>query len=331
MPQVADPVTVDATHLHTDQGVVWAQTGTRPPCNTGLSVAEFLTQAPLARASARVLGCRENAPLIVFLYQMRARGRLASVQVASPLVGRITSERENPAWLLNRMRTFRQRQSLGGWHEVGEVEILSYILATLFQKGEHHHTLELLCVHPAWSALEFIPHLDAFKAAELLSLILDPRWYIDPEKPNRSGKLHRHLGLYPAAITAIRRGRVTTDPVRRCKLALECWKTAEGPGEAAADGTPGYFLWRRWSARYDNSEIADLRTTQALMTYIRLNWLDGLYRARAIGAGKLIVGDGLFVPEYFFQDKAEVDAFYAHRQRCDARIRTTTFDDLGQG
>ena len=110
----------------------------------------------------RVVGNMDNAPLISALYTLKLRKELESLQVVTPLVCSTHTERQDPEFVLYSMRNFTQSPSLGGFHEVTQLDYPSYALINELYYQEHGNEFELtelsrryLEAHPVWPALSF--------------------------------------------------------------------------------------------------------------------------------------------------------------------------------
>lgn len=302
--------------LHTGPaGDVWGMDGTQPPTRVG-TFGEFIESPLFAGATnVRVPGMRRNVPLILTLHQRRQEQRLARVEVGSPLMGRTRQERDNPQAMLLRMREVSGGvpSSLGGWHEFVESDYPSYQLAAqLDRNGDKFDDQigHLLHAHPAWKFLDFMPHLNPGAVARLLAEILDPRWFVDRERPDSPAKLRAFTGLRAQTVAAVRAGDVATDTARRCQLTMQAWQ-GDGPTEAAAK-QPGYCLWRKWFT-IEDPQLATQRVSQDFITFLRLTWLD------AIMAESGRATDWLFDPEQFFKKDDDAIAFRQHRGRVSRR------------
>lgn len=308
-------------------GSVWYVEGAKAAVRSPLDVHDF-PDGPEAARSARVrlLGTWDNAPLIARFYAFKKQGRIASVSVASPMVGKTNGERGDPRLMLSRMRAHPWPASLGGYHEVTGLDYAPYLLATFFQHdlASPERVGQALRGHPVWEYISFIPHLDPMRVAYLLASILDPRWYsrwdadFDEWNPRDyvkasskdENRMNAFLGLDPATMAAARRGK-DKGHEDRCRAALAAWKTRDVPPPAHARD-PRYFLWRRWRT-FDSEAKADLRVTQIFVDFLRQCWLDAIYMGSGI-RGASGRPDGLFAPDHFFQP-GEAAAFREHLRR----------------
>jgi hypothetical protein len=282
--------------VHTGpDGQVWFLDGDRPPENSGVLVEPFLSSPQVRKAEkVRILGVPENASLAISLYNLK-NGRLNSLEVCSPLACETSARREKPEHVLFDMRKWTMHHaSCGGWHEFQDLDYPSYAIADALRTGATPgHTARFLKDHPAWPALAGIPHLFPIGICGLISAILDPRFFIDQDDPDRLSKLEAFLGLDPK-IAAV--GGKTDSPTKqhnRYRLLLDCWKN-DDPGQQAASGSPELFVWRAYYAAGGGWK-GDLRASQRFVHYLRHTWLNALYPHRK--------GEPLFVPEHFFSDK----------------------------
>lgn len=323
------------TKLHVHRGTVWALKGAGLAECTGMSVADFMQSNRLAGAeSIRLVGDCANASLIVDLWRLKQSGQLGSVQLASPLVCPTKADRSNPEAVLYYMRRFARPRSLGGFHEMDHNDCHTYRLVAAVRNQPvpalTSAVRECLHQHPAWYPLQFVSRLDHWAVAQLLATIIDPRWYIDPSRPDRSAKLVAFLGLNPKTQAGV------TDPSKprweghnRCDLVRKCWQNPEALNdvkdtyqrcaphvvvEATRFGlSPHDFVWRVWGNRAGYSVAkdpptpsavaADLRASQKFVTFLRLTWLDRLTEAVVKG------GMSLFRARDFFRFPEEAKAF----------------------
>jgi hypothetical protein len=198
-------VVTDATlKVHTDAktGSVWLIDGDGPPGDTGRDSERFAAELPPGPLTVRVLGFRENARLISSLYRRRPAHPGLSVEVGRPVV--VPWEQldgQGPEHVLFEIRQLAVQcpSSMGGWHALTDREYAGYALTALLNSGpaDAHHVADLLGRHAAWPALSFITHLDLQATAQVLAEIGDPRWFIDPERPDSMSRLRSYFGLPP--------------------------------------------------------------------------------------------------------------------------------------
>ena len=327
--------------LHIEHGMIWYLVGDGLPRASYKTVETFLDSDVLAAAeSVRVVGSADNALLILALAARQKAGQLAAVEVVTPLVCATAAERADPAMVLYRMRQFVRAPSLGGYHQVTDTDIAMYqLVVSMQQEGWTPETQKALMAHPVWYPLRFIPALNPQQCALLLAEIVDPRWYIDVYCPDRGAKLEAYLGLDPktqAGVT-IRRAKKTRRH-KICSTVLACWKRPHlydnvvdrfelaGPRPFAnsneAGLRPGDFPWRVWGyvrgvgpgSRQPGrgGVLADLRASQRFVAFLRLVWLQEMYRDAVLPEQ----GAPLFRPDQFFSLYVE-EAQAFTRYMCD--------------
>jgi len=328
--------------LHTHRGKIWYLDGDYTARCASESPEAFLESDLFAHTErVRLVGNAANARLIMYLYDLKQKSRLESVQVCTPLVCPVDKHRQKPEAMLIGMRNFTRAASLGGFHEVAEADYRSYALSATLTQGTLRGqpvdaaALKLLRGHPAWRPLSFIQSIDKLSLAGLLAYILDPRWYIDQCAPDRLGKLEAWLGLNPKTQAGVTDMRSRWRHHCRCQVVLNCWKdqaleenvryrfelSAPKPieGSLLAGYAPWDFAWRRWGhklgiGRPDAPEgdpvMADLRGSQLFIRFLRHVWLSELYRDSAATPEQ---NAALFRPADFFRHPTEIAAYELHQ------------------
>lgn len=323
-----------ALKLHVDAGIVWTLRGCEHPASTRCNVADAIGGNLLdSKDTVRVVGTRENAELILKLYEYLSLGGIRSLQLVTPLVCSTAADRRRPEAVLYHMRRFNKSPSLGGYHEATKDDFVAYALAVELDNCDGDSLTEcasrLLDEHPAWRHMTFIPDLHKVECAKLLATILDPRWYIDLCKPDRGAKLEAYLGLNPKTQDCVT-SRLDGPRWRhhaRCTLVADCWFSLDmfdavnetydkygikDFGRLDECGLrPGDFLWRiwgthmgvPWSNKLCDHVKAQLRASQKFVNFIRLTWLAQLYSSCDY------VDASLFRASDFFPHVVEVQAY----------------------
>lgn len=296
--------------LHTDPaGHVWYVAGTGAPRDSGQIAAVFLLSSVLVGFGVRVrlLGVPENAELITALYLRRKKNEIASIEIAGPNICETADELCDPEIVMHRMRATTLAAACGGWHNLGDNDFLTYALIARLQ-----HTNDVLdapakaylYAMPVYRALSFISTLSDDRAAQLIKTIVNPRWYIDRRAPERQGKLDLYMGLTPAAQKRVSNLSELISKPRdlRCATVLDTWKTVH---DGAVDLTdPQNFLYRVHKSS-GGGWRGDLRGSQALLRYLRYNWLESLEQRRG-------PRDRLFAPDLFFKTPGEIEGYLQH-------------------
>lgn len=188
--------------------------------------------------------------------------------------------------------------SLGGWHRTVPGESVAYAI-----RSRRVPLSESPCSqHPTWNAMSFIPHLDRTVLSGLLALILDPRWHIDLDNPNRSSRLQCFLGL-------VKSRRPTTIKQSRRFVVDSAWSPKVPPLSQVTE--PGQFLWRYWHRATGSDEERNLATSLLFLRYLRDTWLDAVCVGRS-SFGVNVGAQGLFIPDHYFTDPRDARAFTEH-------------------
>ena len=205
------------------------------------------------------------------------------------------------------MRLSALAAAAGGWHQMTTHDYPTY--AMLARMARMNFAFDeaaqaYLQLHPVYKALTFIPSVSPDAAAQLLTTIVDPRFYVDKRLPERAAKLELFLGLTPQiqARVSDRSCILKRNREFRCAAVLATWKTQ--PAEAVDQAVPANFLYRIHAAA-GGGHRGDLRASQAFIRYLRHNWLAGLETRHGLK-------DGLFAPNLFFKTPAEIETYKEH-------------------
>lgn len=292
---------------------IWYLNSDNQPVPTNKPLTVFLmNKISKEMPHYRVIGTQRNVHLLLALYGRRAvhadevEYESGMLEVCSPAVCSTKAELEDPVRALYAMRTVARTASVGGWHIFNKDDYASYAVASHLQKGNEvdDHALRLIKAHPVWAPITFIRHLNIHALTKLVATILDPRWYIDPSNPTRGSKLRAYLGLDLHTLLGVIGDGPKQRYHERCKLVLA---TVAGEHDLQHIERPDYFLWR---IRRDkaNSVTGVLRSLQTFIEFLRLSWLAMLGRGRH-------QNEALFVPEYFFNEHYEAEAYQQHMRR----------------
>lgn len=307
MSPVTDEVSIK---LHTAaDGCIWYTAGIGSVHNSKQIADVFLMSPVMAHLGlrVRVIGVARNAELITALYLRRRKNEVVSVEVAGPNICESAAELDDPALALLRMRSSQLTPACGGWHTVTDRDYPTYALLARMRRQHSVFdatTAAYLHAHPAFHAMRLIPTICEERLAQTIIDIIDPRWFVDRRAPDRASKLELYLGLTPR----IQEGVSNTDHILtkvrelRGATVLGTWKTRDYHDVDTQD--PRNFLYRIYAAA-GGGPRGDLRASQALIRYLRYNWLDALERRPG-------VRDGLFAPELFFKTPAEIETYRQH-------------------
>lgn len=285
-------------HLDTD-GCVWSIRAGFQSCRTNLQAEDFINQSGLT-GPVRILGSPGNAGLIQLLSAISVERADIRVQLGTP---RMAFRRMPVDQLLESVSQLPpQAASLGGWRPLQPGDGIVYRLAQLRGSQQLETIAELARTHPIWPWASFIPSLTATRLGEWLAVTLDPRWYINPDKPDSDAALFAYLGLLPDVMESMLHG-TQNERCARCHAVYRCWM----PGtieewRQLQYNAPRNFLGRIFGGmlRSGDRYRAATRTSQVCVQFLKGLWLNSSGTAQS---------DPLFVPETFFKLEVERDAY----------------------
>lgn len=279
-------------------------------------VEKFLTTQNLGDISRiRIFGFAESAPLLCALYEAAVRTPTLVpqvIQIGTP--AHIPSEHRNsPIKIFAAMDDLQLPTSCGGWHDMNVNDYNMYRVTKFIRYGpvpeggpeEYKQVLmELLQVHPAFPALSFIPSWEPTWAAQLCGQIVDPRWFVDPMKPDRTSRLRSYMGMQIDSVELALSGGndLHNNRAARARIVQAAWTRGDMTTHIE---DPRNFLLRILNAPGNESATPSRRLLKSCVRYlnfVRNVWLDGLAPR----------GRTLFVPEYFFTEEYEAKAYRKH-------------------
>lgn len=301
--------------LHTDSdGIVWCgQNGVRA-VNSKLVPEEFVTHNSFRTAKlVRIMGVHDNAGLIVTAYNAQkklnasrapAKSALsipnARLEVGSPLMCPVKALRKDPVEVLQRMwQTDTASRISTGWRAVDTNLFNSYLLVTSVDELSDK-AAAIFRYHPTSSLFSYFPDCDTKSCMKFVSEVVDPRWFLHPERPHRMTRLNRFLGLTPRVFKAIFSGDATTmvgmHNIHRAIVVNSCWNL--GDLDDVDCLLPRNFLWRIYRERGYGWEGA-LAASLSFVRFISFQWRDKLSGSRR----------NLFDPSVYFHSQEEVDSY----------------------
>lgn len=344
-------------HTRTDSAGSWiwfsrkGQTQAYP-----MDPVSFASQPWLQEASTiRILGSPRNVSLIVSLYHVQQQDRLPfRLQLGSPWLVRPENGDLSDVHILQRMgEATHYSPSVGGWRTFTERDYPMYALAKEIFDSRGRCTTKatkFLEAHPAWPALSFIETVDKTRAALLLAMILDPRWHMDPNNPDRAARLKSFCGLGRASgLSATKvvnlvlggwtEGVVTKhqSQVAMAQMVIDTWAGEDRDWCLADCLGPRLFLQRiALRSRRGPDDLAHgvLRASHVFLRYLRDTWLDAMTQGRQYAVAQEPLGrqgtvservrlkpartysPQLFVPSHFFEDGETVREFLNHMARA---------------
>ena len=299
----------DDLRVHTDpDGIVWCgQHGVGAYC-TGYSPDEFVLKnvfktAPVVRA----MGSSGNSKLLLIMYERHKKAPVLAkrqIWLASPMICHTEKVRTDPEEVLYRLwQADTTTRISANWHRMKSVDFNAYllhlaVLNSKYAEGVTDKAKVVFQYHPAFNALSFFEHVDVNSVVSLLSSILDPRWYVHADRPNRLSKLLGFLGLTIRNFDDSSSGFGGYNYDRACMVHSSWSGTA---GRVVDYSSPRNFLWRIYR-HHGGGPRGNLRASEAFMRFVILHWLQGLSESPR----------KLFDPSLFFKTNEEVTAYNTH-------------------
>lgn len=260
----------------------------------------------------RLLGVPSNAELIVELHQRRRRKPKLyagqQITLASPAVCPSAACRADPLQVMQHLwQPSTSGFTSGFWHQLGELEFPTYALINSLAKcpGPKLDDLSsrLLHYHPAWPALSFLPTVDTYQAAQVVTTIVDPRWFRDLCHPDRLSRLFEFMGLTPGNVRAFVDGLHVGRHYHRFRSVLDSWSVRQE--EIITSNDPRNFLWRILRCHTATPRRGLLRACQCFIRFVRFVWLHELGSREP---------EAVFIPGSFFRRPEEIRAYIEHRE-----------------
>lgn len=254
----------------------------------------------------RVVGCRSNAELISYLARRLLFCSACRVEIVSPRLS-LTYAHEHPLDVLRRLWQLEPSlRTMGDRHYLQHQELYVYLLPGLVQDCRSQPSQEsidrltsIFCLTDVWPACVFPANADQLAASELISEILDPRWFFHPKRPNRDTKLFAYCGLSETNMQRFLLGReLCGDCGRRARLTLEA--SGVVTDEHIDLANPRNFLSRIYRQPAATEALQLLRASRAYLRFIRKFWLQKATASK------------VFDPREFFVRSDELDAWRSY-------------------
>lgn len=335
--------------LHTGHdGQIWYMERGGEPAPAGVAPSDFASQKWVLDAElVRVFGSRENADLICALHTAQKQAnRSNNVTLGNPRL--IPDDPRRIKTVFGKMSHVEYAASCSGWRKLSDKDYVTYALAGVLSNSpswsthrDHSNLAEqFLKVHPAWPAFSFIDGVDKQAACKIIVTMLDPRWHVDPSKPDARKRLSSTFGLGQDGsknLAHLLVGGPEHPPGRNVDLTrtvLDAWTGSSYVPPAPDKIGPREFLWRIQGKQLKTPVKAMLKACNVFLAFIQGVWLDNLTPSRVYAPATRRTGSKsaslvnyarlqpaqvyspqLFVPEYFFEISTEVQAWKTH---CEA-------------
>lgn len=272
----------ELTCLHTHPGGdVWGvsvQGVARP-------IKGFLPAIPLRAGAYRVIGMPENYRLITELYSaLIGKETNATLLVGSPWI--CPQQRDTVEQVLSCVSVLDVHNSLcNTWHAMDSASYNNFLLLRTHQETGNSELLEhIYSYHLTRPLFQFLG-LNQFElAVELLRLIGDPRWYLNPQRPYRMDRLESYFGLHVSQFVEWDADAPQVNP--RTAVLLKILRAL--PPESFA---------HRECAKIGLLRFCRLYGCRRILSFVARNWL------------AVLAHPGYFDPDVFFRHRETRDHY----------------------
>jgi len=239
------------TCLHMDsEGIIWGMTPQGITKPVKLRDLEELSRA----GDYRVVGLPSNYRLITELHLMLLKlTAKAQIWVGSPEV--CPGKNCQPAPLLSCLSVLGVHDNLHHrWHPLSSETYNNFLLLrALHDEGFSDLTAAIYNSHCLKPFCQFVGLADPQLAANVISNIGDPRWYLNPKRPYRTAKLESYFGLASTQLagkkSVLRQKRLVTLMAAFNSLKRGSWLRSELTAGTKTNKHQGCKLLLRFLAR----------------------------------------------------------------------------------
>jgi hypothetical protein len=229
-----------------------------------------------AKGRFRVLGLPENYQLITTAYsRFLFKNAPVKLFVGSPLLCKYAAC--DPVSLLSRLATISAHDNATNmWHELRTEEYSTYVLLRQYlSEGVSESVCNLYRQHAISRVFRFLELDDLPLVLQVISQVVDPRWFVNVKNPTRTSRLENHFGLKLKHSTDKR----ITDRQDRASLLVSLVSNLDA----------SHWIWKEITVCSD-PEKATMKACKLLLSFVFRNWLS------------LLTAQPHFNPILFFKD-----------------------------
>lgn len=277
----------ELTCLHTHAGGdVWGVAGQ----GVARPLPGFLSSIPARTGIYRVIGLPENYRLITDLYvTLVDKETSAQLLVGSPQL--CPQQTDTVEQVLSCISVLDVHNSLNhGWHRMDSTSYNNFLLLEAYRESADVELLEYIySYHVTRPLFQFLGLNQPELAVALISMIGDPRWYINPQRPYRLDRLESYFGLHPTQFAQSWDADFSTLPSPRNQRSMFLWKLMRAL-------PPESFVLKEihgLTFRFQDK----LAACRRILGFVARNWLDELTNL------------GYFDPDVFFRQPEARDQY----------------------
>lgn len=287
--------------------IVWYSYNNYRAVSTNTGIDDFVESSEFvkSRSKFRIIGNKQNIKLINKLFVKKCLGHIHSIEICSPNIIKDSSKLD-PEQLIFILKSIKRNPSIGRWHPLSPFEYPVYLMVEKIsnKQAQNNKVIKYLVkFHPAWKEINFMSPININSLINIIYYIIEPRWFINPRKPNSFSKFEQYFGLRSYNVDFVYNTIKETNSNENKRLhdIVNVWYP-NLIDDFDYDNNPSCFLYRIFKF-YGVSAIGKLKTSRYALKYIILNWLD---KINYLNYGKR----GLyFVPEHFFYKNEEIQAY----------------------
>lgn len=277
----------ELTCLHTHAGgSVWGVAGQ----GVAKPLPGFLSSIPVRTGVYRVIGLPENYRLITELHAaMVGKETGAQLWVGSPQL--CCQQNGTVEQVLSCISVLDVHNSLcHSWHGMDSTSYNNFLLLRTQQEGEDLELMEhIYSYHVTRPLFQFLGLNQPELAIELIGMIGDPRWYINPQRPYRLDRLESYFGLHPTQFAQSWDADFSTPLSPQHRRSVFLWKLLRAL-------PPESFVLKEFAGltfRFQDK----LAACRRILGFVARNWLDELTNL------------GYFDPDVFFRQPEARDQY----------------------
>ena len=298
--------------------LVWYSFNDSQPICSKLTSEKFVESKLFKRSECfRLPASRSTSYLINRLWVKRKIGDAISLQLCSsrPLIKCDNKYKLDTVSKFLYIHNYVDTPSRGGWHEFTDDEYPTYLISELLKekntlaKNYNSRLMYIYEQHPLNQPMSFFREFDQLRIGEILGLVMDPRFFINPSDPDKDYDLMSFLGVFHSIIRKNIIDPNITSRASRLATLISIWKTDSFLNMKKL--SPGVeFIrnsWLRIKALHKDPYAADLIITRYVISFIRNYWLNTLYATKNAWAEPLFLTD-----DYFSGDSVLINKFKKH-------------------
>ena len=255
--------------------------------------------------SFQVLGTPGNAGLISAVYEELAMKNLAILKIAGP-AGLTIGDIASPEHVLAHLKRVEAPASVGGFHTARLCDYISYSLVDELNSGNKEKAYELGMLHPAFPAMNFVG-VPIDTAVSIMRYMIDPRWFVDPLKPDRKNRLMSYFGISEGSMGAIG----SNNELKKAKLYKNYIKATIAFSAWQEEHETNFLLrdYKMFLSTGMPASKAKAIITQDFLEFVSDTWLQSIVPETW----------EVFVPKYFFRSADAAEAYTTFRNGYPAR------------